>query len=84
MKNLDLSANYFALFSPQEIPTRQASATLFSNDGNFRGHFLQALLKYKFSSHLCGHLDTECLFPGDYYAYHKPMPFLRAEVTMTF
>jgi hypothetical protein len=84
MKNLDLSANYYALFAPQSVPTREASATLFSNNGNFRGHFVQAILKYKFSPHLSGHLWGECLFPGDYYANRDPMPFLRAEVALTF
>jgi len=84
MLNLDLSANYYALFAPQSVPTREASATLFSNNGNFRGHFFQAVLKYKFSPHLSGHLWGECLFPGDYYANRDPMPFLRAEVALTF
>jgi hypothetical protein len=83
-KNLDLSANYYALFAPESTPTREASATLFSNNGNFRGHFVQAVLKYKFSPHLSGHLWGECLFPGDYYVHRDPTPFLRAEIALTF
>ena len=83
-KRMNLSASYYALFAPQDTPTREASATLFSNDGDFRGHFVQAVMKYKFNSHLSGHLWGECLFPGDYYAHHAPTPFLRAELMMTF
>jgi hypothetical protein len=84
MKNMDLIVNYYALLSPQPVPTRESSPTLFSNDGNFRGHLLQALLKHRFNSRLCGHLWGECLFPGDYYVHSHPMPFLRAELIMTF
>ena len=80
MKNLDFSAAYYALFSPESVPTREASATLFSRSSNFRGHFIQSVLKYKFSPHISGHLWGECLFPGDFYAHTDPMPFLRAEV----
>ena len=80
LKNLDFSAAYYALFSPEAVPTRAASATLFSGGSNFRGHFISSVLKYKFSSHVSGHLWGECLFPGDFYAHTDPMPFLRAEV----
>jgi hypothetical protein len=31
-----------------------------------------------------GHLWSEFLFPGEYYAYHDVIPFLRAEVMFTF
>lgn len=82
-KRMELAASYFALFAPQEIPTREASAALF-NGGNFRGHFVQAVMKYKFNSHLAGHLWGEGLFPGDYYARHSAILFLRAELTATF
>ena len=83
-KGLDFSANYYALFSPEQAPTREASATLFSNDGNFRGHLAQAVLKYKFNPHLAGHIWAECLFPGDYYAHQTTIRFVRAEVSFTF
>ena len=84
LKNLDFSTAYYALFAPESTPTRESNASLFSNSGNFRGHFIQSVLKYKFNAHVSGHLWGECLFPGNYYVYRDPMPFLRAEITLTF
>lgn len=82
-KALNLSASYFALFSQQDVATRGAPG-LFSGTGNFRGHFLQAVLKYKFSRHVSGHLWSEFEFPGDYYVSRAVMSFLRAELAFTF
>ena len=84
MKNMEFSASYYALFAMTDVPTREASATLFSNSDNFRGHFASAVLKYKFSQHMNGHLWSEFLFPGEYYASTTVIPFLRAEVMFTF
>jgi hypothetical protein len=86
IKNMDLIFNYNLLFADQDIPTRAgaAFASSFSQDGNFRGHYLQAVLKYKFSQHLNGHLWAETIWPGDFYATRQMMTFLRAEVMMTF
>ncbi len=91
MKDMDFSASYAALFADQGVPTRNMNETLFysgqgpfSNDGNFRGHYLQAVLKYKFNAHLSGHLWGECLFPGDYYLSNQMMSFVRAEIMYTF
>ena len=84
MKNLDFSAAYYALFAPESMPTREASSTLFQGNDNFRGHFVQTVLKYKFNAHVSGHLWGECLFPGNYYVNQDPVPFLRAEVAFTF
>ena len=84
IKDLEFSASYYALFTMTDIPTREASATLFSHNDNFRGHFASAMLKYKFSKHMNGHLWSEFLFPGGYYAYNTVIPFLRAEVMFTF
>ena len=85
VKDLDFSAAYYALFAPESVPTRGAGGTtLFSHDGNFRGSFIQSVLKYKFNAHVTGHLWGECLFPGDYYMNKDPIPFLRAEVAFTF
>jgi hypothetical protein len=84
MKNLDFSAAYYALFAPESVPTREASDTLFTGNSNFRGHFIQSVLKYKFNSHVSGHLWGECLFPGDFYTHTDPIPFLRAEMAFTF
>ena len=89
MKNLDFSASYYALFADQDEPTRDYSEVIgfgqgpFSNSGNFRGHYIQSILKYKFSEHLSGHLWGEVLFPGDYYVDHSLMTFLRAELMFT-
>ncbi len=85
MKDLDFSTAYCALFAPESVPTRGlGGTTLFSDKGNFRGHFIQSVLKYKFNAHVSGHLWGECLFPGDFYVSHNPVPFARAEVAFTF
>ena len=92
VKDLEFSASYYALFSQTDVPTIGATQTLapnnparlFTDSGNFRGHFTQAVLKYKFSQHMTGHLWSELLFPGDYYVNRTMMTFLRAEVMFTF
>lgn len=84
IKDLEFSASYYALFTMNYVPTRAASTTLFSGNDNFRGHFASAMLKYKFSPHMNGHLWGEMLFPGAYYANTTLIPFLRAEVMVTF
>jgi hypothetical protein len=83
MKNLDFSANYYVLLAQQDQATR-AVPGLISGDGTFRGHFAQAVLKYKFSQHLSGHLWSEFEFPGDYYVHRQMMSFLRGEIQLTF
>jgi len=82
VKDLDFSANYYVLLADQDVATRGA-AGLFTGTGNFRGHFAAAMLKYKFSRHMNGHLWSEFLFPGDYYANRRMISFLRAEVMFT-
>lgn len=91
---MDLSASYFMLLADQDVPTRDLNNALgvpkaagtdaFTATGGDRGQYLQAVLKYKFSQHLSGHLWSEFLFPGDFYANHKLVDFLRAEVMVTF
>jgi hypothetical protein len=97
VKNLDLSASYYVLLADQAVATRSeylagpalglpvgALGHPFSNDnGTFRGHYLQAILKYKFSQHLSGHLWSEFVFPGDYYTSRDMITFLRAEIMFT-
>jgi hypothetical protein len=83
MKNLDFNVNYYVLLAQQEVATRAVSG-LFTGDGIFRGHFVQATLKYKFSPHLSGHLWGELQFPGDYYVHREMMSFARAEIMLTF
>lgn len=82
-KKMNFSASYYALFSEQNAATRAAAPGLFTQSGNFRGHFAQAVLKYTFSKYVNGHLWGELLFPGDYYSYTTVIPFLRAEVMFT-
>jgi len=83
IKNMNFSASYFALFSEYDVATRGPS-TLFTGTGNFRGHFVSAVLKYKFSRHVMAHLWSEFQFPGDYYVYRPTWYFLRPEVMFTF
>jgi hypothetical protein len=84
LKKLDFSASYFAMFTPNDTATRAANPALFSGDGNFRGHFTQAFLKYKFNEHVSGHLWSEFFFPGDYYTSRTTAYFLRAELYFVF
>jgi hypothetical protein len=88
-KNTTFSATYNAMFSPVNTPTRTVSPTLFTgtsaaNSGNFRGHYLQAVLKHKFNDHVSAHLWSEFVWMGDYYTHKDMMTFLRAEVLLTF
>jgi Alginate export len=88
-KNTTFSATYNAMFSPVNTPTRTVSPTLFTgtsaaNSGNFRGHYLQAILKHKFNDHVSAHLWSEFVWMGDYYTHKDMMTFLRAEVLLTF
>ena len=92
LKDMNFSLSYYALFADQNTPTRQlnqafgfpAAATPFSNNGDFRGHYLQSIIKYQFTKHLSGLLLGECLFPGDYYASRNVIDFARVEMMFTF
>ena len=84
MKDLDFSVNYNLMYSDQDTPTRANVPKAFSYNGDFRGHYLQAILKYKFSKHVSGHLWSEFVFPGHFYAAPQTMTFLRAELLFTF
>jgi hypothetical protein len=97
MSKMDLSASYYVLLADQAVATRSdylsgpalgapigALGHPFSNDdGIFRGHYFQGVLKYKFSKHLSGHLWSEFVFPGDYYTSKPMISFLRAEMMLT-
>jgi hypothetical protein len=60
------------------------AAARFSNDGNFRGHQVQAVLKHKFNSHWQAHLWAEFVWQGDYYAQRDLMTFIRPQIEFTF
>lgn len=57
---------------------------MFSRDGNFRGHYIQAVLKHQFTPRISGHLWSEFVWQGDYYTQRDLLTFLRAEVFFTF
>jgi hypothetical protein len=92
MPKMEFDLSYFLLLADQDKPTRDLNnafgglraQSAFSNSGDDRGQYLQAILKYKFNQHLSGHLWSEFLFPGDFYANHEVISFLRAEVMLTF
>ena len=84
MSGMHLGVYYNALFAPEEIPTRTIRPGLFSMDGDFRGHYLQAVLKHQFSKRLAGHLWGEWIWAGDYYATRDLFTFIRAELLFTF
>ena len=83
-RNTTWSTTYNALFSPVDTPTRQQNVTLFTDNGNFRGHYLQTVLKHKFNEHVSAHLWAEFVWMGDYYQQRDLMSFLRGEVLFTF
>ncbi len=92
IKSMDFSLSYYALFADQEVPTRPlnqafgfpATDTPFSNNGHFRGNYIQSVLKYKFNKYLSAHLWSEFLWEGNFYARGQMMDFLRAEVMVSF
>ncbi|MGO9243878.1 MAG: alginate export family protein [Verrucomicrobiia bacterium] len=86
VKKLDFSMSYYALWADQDVPTRALpfAQAAFSDSGNFRGHYLQAILKYRFNEYVSAHLWSEFLWEGDFYAHQQMMDFLRAEVMFTF
>ena len=84
MKNTQFGAYYNALFAPEEVPTRTTNASLFSQEGNFRGHYLQAVLNHTFSKHVKGHLWSEFIWQDDFYTDRELLTFLRAEMLFTF
>jgi hypothetical protein len=84
IKNMTFSAYYNAWFAPQDTPTRSVSPTLFTGTGDFRGHYLQTILRHQFNKHVTAHLWGEFIWAGDYYTERDFMDFLRAEVLLTF
>ena len=84
IKDMNFSLSYNALFADQDVPTQATVPSDFTGTGDFRGHYVQAVLKYKFTKHLSGHLWSEFLFPGNFYTSRSMMDFLRAEIMYTF
>jgi len=84
LKQTTFSLTYNAMFALEETPTRQQNTTLFSDNGNFRGNYIQSVVKHKFNDHVSAHLWAEFVWMGDYYTHNDMMSFLRAEVVFTF
>jgi hypothetical protein len=84
VKGTTFSMTYNAWFAPENVPTRTLNSALFSRSGNFRGHFVQVVLRRQFSKHLSGHLLGEILWPGDYYSRRDTLSYLRGELLVTF
>lgn len=82
-KKLDFIADYFAVFADESRDPGLPNSSLFGT-GTFRGHLVETQLKFKVSEHLDGHLLGEYFFPGDFYAYHDSMIFLRAQLNFTY
>jgi hypothetical protein len=83
-KGMTLSAMYTPLFAIESAPTRTLAPGLFSFDGNFRGHYLQTILRQKFSEHVSALLWGEWVSQGNYYNQRNLMTFVRAEILLTF
>jgi hypothetical protein len=87
VKDTTFTAMYNALLAPESIPTRDMTTTTteqFSRNGNFRGHYVQTVLKHQFSKHVSGYVMGEGIWQGDYYTQHELMTFIRAEINLTF
>jgi hypothetical protein len=89
MKGMTVNAMYNALLAPEETPTRDtttksAATERFSDNGNFRGHYVQGIVKQQFSKNLSALVKAELLWEGDYYAQRDLMSFVRTELTITF
>ena len=84
IKDTTFTAMYNALVSPESTPTRTIAPTQFSNSGNFRGHYLQVVLKHQFSKHVSAYVMDENIWQGNYYSNSSVMTFVRAEINLTF
>jgi hypothetical protein len=86
MPGMSVCVGYNALFAPQEVPTRRldGASAQFSEEGHFRGHYVQAILRQRFSRHVQAHLWAEAIWQGNFYVNRELLSFLRAEVQLTF
>jgi hypothetical protein len=78
--------SYNAMFAPEAIPTRATAAgePFFSNDGHFRGHYLEAIWRQVINPHLAVRVWLNMVFEGDYYKQHDTTTFIRGEVNLTW
>jgi hypothetical protein len=80
---LEFCLDYHLLWADQNTNWAQPG---FSDKGPFRGQLATALLKYRISEHLSGHLSAEAFFPGNYYSasMNDPALFLRYELVLAW
>jgi len=80
---LEALVDYMPLFA-NDNPL--GGTSIFNESGSFRGHLAAAVLKFRFSKRVTGHLWSEFFFPGSYYRSENrdTAAFLRAELTTVF
>jgi hypothetical protein len=78
--------SYNAMFAPEAMPTRATAGgePYFSNDGHFRGHYLEAIWRQEITKNLAVRLWLNMVFEGNYYAQHDTCTFVRAEIYLTW
>ena len=90
IKKVNFNLMYNALFAPESVPTRDITGTSaanperFSNNGNFRGHYFQEILKYQYNKYLTAQVKGELLCEGNYYNQRDIQSFLRTELMFSF
>lgn len=82
-KWLELNADYAAVFA-NENPS--AGRPGYSDDGNFRGHYVQSITRFTWNKHFSSHIWVEFFMPGNYYSADRQdlATFLRAELMCKF
>jgi hypothetical protein len=83
-RGANFSLSYQPMLALEKTPSRTVAPTLFSNTGGFRGHYVQAILKYQFNKYLTGHLWSETVKQGNFYTRRDTLSFFRAELMFTF
>jgi len=82
LNRLELLLNYSALLAL----TNPNRSEMFSEEGRFRGHLVQAVAKCRFSRNITAHLWNEVFVAGDFYAgsNRDTATFFRAEINLSF
>ena len=81
-KPVELCVDYNLLFAAEAYDDRAG----FSSGNLWRGQNVVAVLKYKFSEYVSGHLLGEVFFPGSFYTDGKDDPslFVRYDITIAW
>lgn len=83
IKGMDMILNYNLLYADRPAPALSA-APVFTRNGHFRGHYLQAIVKHQFNKHISAHIWGEVIFPGNFYTFQQPHTWLRTELMFNF